>query len=102
MKLKSVVLLAVALGCGFVAMMGVQQVLSGDRAEAAEGTVQVLVATTDILPGISLDETTTAFKEVPKETIPEGVYVTSAEEFQERTLKVKAFANEMIMLAKLN
>ncbi len=99
MKMKSVVLLAVALGCGLVAMLGVQQVLTGD--EAVEGTAQVLVATAEIPPGVPLDETNTGFKQVSDETVAEGVYVTNAEQFKERALKAKAFPGEMIMLAKL-
>ena len=34
MKMKSLVLLAMAIGCGLVAMLGVRQVLSGDKGAA--------------------------------------------------------------------
>ena len=101
MKIKSIVLLAVALGCGLVAMLGVQQILSGDKAQAADGTSQVLVATAEIMPGVLLNETNTTFKEVSHETVAEGIYVTDPEEFKDRALQGKAFPGEMIMLSKL-
>ena len=50
MKMKSLVLLAMAIGCGLVAMLGVRQVLSGDKGPAVE-TAKVLVAVTNIMPG---------------------------------------------------
>ena len=55
MKMKSLVLLAMAIGCGLVAMLGVQQVLSGDKRPQVE-TGKVLVAATSIMPGRPLDD----------------------------------------------
>ena len=100
MKLKSIVLLAVAVGCGLIAMLGVQQVLSGNRAAPREETVKVLLATSDIAPGVPLDESNTSFKSFPKSALPEGV-VTKKEQFEQRSLNVKAVTGEMIMMAKL-
>ena len=100
MKMKSLILLAMAIGCGFVAMLGVQQVLSGDKRPAAE-TAKVLVAVTNIMPGQPLDETNVAFKDWPKDKIPQGA-VTSHEQYMERSLRVAAVPNEVIMAAKLN
>jgi pilus assembly protein CpaB len=100
MKMKSLVLLAMAIGCGLVAMLGVQQVLSGDKKPATE-TGKVLVAITNIMPGQPLDDSNVAFKEWDKKDIPEGA-VTKPEEFQERSLRVSAFPNEPIMVGKLN
>jgi len=100
MKVKSILLLAVAGGCGLIAMLGVQQALSGNQGEESQ-VAQVLVAITDIPPGHPLDESNTAFKTWPADTIPEGS-VTTVEEFEERSLRFGAVANEPIMLAKLN
>ena len=100
MKPKSIILLAVALGCGLVAMLGVQQALSSKDDKPREETAKVLVATTDIAPGIPLDDANTQFKTLPKAAVPEGA-VTSAEEFKDRSLRVGAVPGEMIMLAKL-
>jgi len=100
MKMKSLILLAMAIGCGFVAMLGVQQVLSGDKRPAAE-TAKVLVAVTNIMPGQPLDDTNVAFKDWPKDKMPQDA-VTSHEQYVERSLRVAAVPNEVIMAAKLN
>jgi pilus assembly protein CpaB len=99
MKMKSLVLLAMAIGCGFVAMLGVRQVLSGDKKTVE--TAKVLEAVTNIMPGVPLDDTNVVLKEWPKDKIPQGA-VTSHEQYQDRSLRVSAVANEPIMLAKLN
>ena len=83
MKMKSLVLLAMAIGCGLVAMLGVQQVLSGDKKPPAE-TGKVLVAITNIMPGQPLDDSNVAFKAWDKNDIPQGA-VTTHEEYQERS-----------------
>ena len=101
MKLKSIVLLAVALGCGLVAMLGVQQALSGRKPAPQQEMTKVLVATAEIAPGIPLDESNVTFKSFAKESVPPGV-VTKREEYEERSLNVKTVAGEMIMLAKLS
>ena len=100
MKAKSLILLSVAIGCGLVAMLGVQQLVNRGGSTNTE-TVQVLFARTDIPPGKPLDDTNTVFKSVPLGSQPEGA-VTKPEEFDDRSLSVTAVANEPIMLAKLN
>jgi pilus assembly protein CpaB len=100
MKMKSLVLLAMAIGCGLVAMLGVRQVLSGDKGPAVD-TVKVLVAVTGIMPGQPLDDTNVAFKDWPKDRVPQGA-VTTPEQYAERSLRVTAVPNEVIMAAKLN
>jgi pilus assembly protein CpaB len=98
--MKSLVLLAMAIGCGLVAMLGVRQVLSGDKGPAVE-TVKVLVAVTNIMPGQPLDDTNVAFKDWPKDKIPQGA-VTTQEQYVDRSLRSAAVPNEIILVAKLN
>jgi pilus assembly protein CpaB len=100
MKMKSLVLLAMAIGCGLVAMLGVQQVLSGDKKPPVE-TGKVLVAITSIMPGQPLDDSNVAFKAWDKNDVPQGA-VTKPEEYQDRSLRVSTLPNEPIMIAKLN
>jgi pilus assembly protein CpaB len=100
MKPKSMILLAVAVGCGLVAMMGVQQVLSKSRNAGKQDVISVLVATADIAPGVPLDETNTAFKSWPKANLPEGA-VTKREQFEDRSLRIGAVAHEVILESKL-
>ncbi len=98
MKSKSIVLLAIAACCGLVAMLGIQQVLSGSN----EGPpmAKVLVARADINPGVPLDETLVGFKALPVEAIPPGA-VTKKEDFDQRALKEHAYPGQVILLASL-
>ncbi len=99
MKMKSVVLLAVAMGCGLVAMLGVQQALSRGK-DKGTTKIPVLVAITEIAPGTLLSDSNVVFQEWPKENVPEGA-VTTKEEYLERAVKTYTVAGEIIMKGKL-
>jgi len=99
MKSKSLVLLAVAAGCGLVAMLGVQQMLSGGK-QPAQTKVRILVAKTDIDPGVPLEKTNVGFKEWPKDSLPEGA-ITKEEEYAERALKHHVGPGQPILVAEL-
>ena len=99
MKMKSVVLFALAIGLGLFAMLSVQKVMSQNQTAETE-YAQVLVAITDIAPGIPLDDSNVAFRKWPKDAIPEGA-VISEEQYVERALKGAAVSGEVVMAAKL-
>jgi pilus assembly protein CpaB len=99
MKTKSLVLLAMALGCGFVAMLGVQQIMSGEKAPPIE-TVSVLVARQEIEPGMKLEESQVSFESLPREAVPAGA-VTEAAQYEDRALKSRAYPGDVILQAKL-
>lgn len=92
-------LFAVAIGCGLVAMVGAQQVLSGNK-PAEQEMVKILVAKTDIDPGVPLDKMNVGFREWPKSNIPEGA-ITSEEEFAEHALRIRVSSNMPILVAYL-
>lgn len=98
MKMKSAVLLAMALGCGLVAMLGVQQILSGEQKPV--DTVPVLIAKQEIPPGVEIEPTFVAFEQRPRDTVPEGA-VTEASQYENRALKVRAYGGDTILQAKL-
>lgn len=100
MKFKTVVLLAVAVGCGLVAMLGVQQ-MTKKKQSTEEEYAQVLFSATEIVSGTLLDESNVTFKRWPKDQVPEGA-VTSAEQYEQRSLRGNAVPGELIMLAKLS
>ena len=101
MKLKSVLLLAVALGCGLVAMLGYQQAMSQNRGRSGdEKQAKVLVAKTEVVPGTPLTDENTEFKAFPIEAVPQGA-VTKKEEYEQRALKVRTYPGEIVMKAKL-
>lgn len=99
MKSKSLVLLAVAAGCGLVAMVGVQQMLSGGK-QPVQTKVRILVAKADIDPGTPLDKTNVGFKEWPKEALPEGA-ITKEEDYAERALKHRVGPGQPILVTEL-
>lgn len=97
MKNKSLMLLMVAAGCGLVAMVGVQQMMS--TGEAAPKT-RILVARTEIDAGTQLDKTNVGFKEWPADALPEGAIQTE-EEFVERALKHRVGPGQPILSSEL-
>lgn len=96
MKNKSLMLLMVAAGCGLVAMIGVQQLLSSKPTTK----VRILVARTEIEAGIRLDKTNVGFKEWPTEAIPDGA-IRSEEEFADRALKHRVGPGQPILATEL-
>src|SRR5258708_11822166 len=98
MKTKSIVLLAMALGCGLVAMLGVQQILSGEQ--KVKDTVPVLVAKQEIGAGVKLDPTQVAFEEWPRENVPLGA-VAELAQYEDRACKVRSYPGDVILQAKL-
>lgn len=99
MKTKSLVLLAMALTCGLVAMLGVQQIMSGEKA-APKDTVSVLIAKQEIEPGVKLEPTQVGFEDLPREAVPAGA-VTQPEQYEDRALKTRVYAGDVILQAKL-
>ena len=99
MKLKTMILLAMALGCGLVAMVGVQQVLA-ERKNTGGNKVAVLVARMEIEAGAELKDTNVVFEDRPIETVPQGA-VTNAEQYKDRATTVRLFPGELVLQAKL-
>jgi len=101
MKVKSLMMLVVAVGCGLVAMLGVRQVLNkGDKKEEVK-TANVLVTIAEIAPGTPLNESNVKFKSWAIDQIPEGS-VTKLEEYKDRSIKTRAVPGEIVMKAKLS
>jgi len=100
MKNQSLLLMAVAGGCGLVAMFGVKQVIDSRPQQEQEQKVKVLCASTDIQVGTPLDELNTQFVEVNLEAVPEGA-VLDLKEIEERALRVPATVGDWITKGKL-
>ncbi|MBI1310304.1 Flp pilus assembly protein CpaB [bacterium] len=100
MRLKSMLLLAVASGCGLVAMFLFQQVSSNNNLEASEEKIEVLVATAEITPGQPLDATNSEFREYPISVVPQNA-VTLPEEYEGLAIKSRAFPGDFVTLDKL-
>lgn len=99
MRTKSLILLALAIGCGLVAAVGVQQVLATrDRVVAAptEETQAILVAMEDIPMGELIRETQIKLEEWPKSKIPAGA-IFELSGIEDRRTKTKIFKGSPIL-----
>jgi len=99
MKPKTLVLLAVAAGCGLVAMLGIQQAMQGGQS-AASPKVKALVALADIQPGVQLTDDLVGFREMAAEAAPEDP-VTTFEQYEERSMMYPILAGDIIRQSKL-
>ncbi len=100
MRMKSVMLLAIAAGFGLVAMFVFQQVMSRQAQATVEETVKILVTKVEVAPGTKIDETNTEFKEFPLKLAPPNV-LTSKEEYSDRAIKVRLYPGEIITADKV-
>ncbi len=100
MKPKTLVLLAVATGCGLIAMFGVQQVLVGQQVHESVPMVKVLVALEDIDSGVRITSDNTKFKEVPANLL-QADSVRTEEQYKNRAAKVPLIAGDVIRKTKL-
>ncbi|MCG6155859.1 Flp pilus assembly protein CpaB [Rubinisphaera margarita] len=98
--MKTVVVLAFAVGCGLIAMMGVQQMIAQQSNDGQDVPVKVLVATTDLPPGVLISDVNCEFKEYPASMVPEDA-IRSKDEYHDRGLLVPVTAGDIIRGAKL-
>lgn len=102
MKPKTLVLLAVAGGCGLIAMFCVQQAMQFAQAGPKIETKRVLVALENIETGAVITPHRVTFKELPADSLPpDEELITTEEEFADRGARVPLFMNDVITLSKL-
>ncbi len=100
MKPKTIMLLAVAVGSGLLAMLGVQQAMSRGQVEQ-EDTLRVLVALDDIGVGERFTDINVEFRELPVSALPEDP-VTSEDEYLDRSPLVGIVQDDIIRVSKLS
>ena len=93
MKMKTLVLVAVALGFGFVAMLGVQQAMNGK--DAPTKTQRILVARQEIKPFTKIEPLQVAFEDYPLDRVPEGA-ITDVVDYEGRATKGTVAAKQAI------
>ncbi len=101
MKPKTVMLLAVAVGCGLVAMLGVQQAINAKPKTVEVEKTRVLVALENIDPGFPLTPEMVEFRLLPKAGLPADA-VTSVAQYEERSLNFPIAADDVIRTSKLS
>ena len=102
MRPKSLILLALALGCGLVASIGISQVM--ERNSRGQGvtaeTAPIYVAKHNINLGDPFDASMLVLQEWPKDRIPPGA-IASIEELTNRRPRQSIFQGEPILESKL-
>ncbi len=101
MRPKSLILLALALGCGLVASIGISQVLDSKNGQVAVlETVPIYVALQNINLGDPIDDGMVSLEEWPKSKVPMGA-ITAWEDIEERRPRAVIFEGEPLMDNKL-
>ncbi len=94
MRPKSILLLALALGCGLVASIGISQVLdSNSKKQAAIETVPIYVALKNINLGDPVNDGMVSLQEWPRDKVPVGA-ITKWEDIESRRPKTTIFQGE--------
>lgn len=101
MRPKSLVLLALALGCGLVASIGISQVMDGNRNPNVKlETVPIYVALHNINLGDPIGATMLSLQEWPKDKVPRGA-ISNLEELEGRRPRTAIIEGEPILEGKL-
>src|SRR5688500_14663664 len=101
MKMKSLILIFIALGCGLVASIGISQVMSQGGGEAKLEMDQILVAKDPIDSGKPLQASMVQLEEWPKNKIPDGA-LRKVEDLEGMFSKYRFFKGEPILQAKIS
>ena len=100
MRGKSLLAFAMAIGCGLVAMVGVQQVLRKQTGNQDADKVTVFVAATEILPGQMLDLSMLERRKFLKGSVPKEA-VIDPKQIEKRALTCKVMPGDIIRIDKL-
>jgi pilus assembly protein CpaB len=72
MRMKSLILIFIALGCGLVASIGISQVMERGGGSAGVETEQILVTLSDIDIGMKFDAKNVKLEDWPRNKVPDG------------------------------
>ncbi len=101
MRTRSIILIALAMGCGLVAAIGISQMMDArSKGEEVGERQPVFVALTDIRPNEELTAQNIKLEEWPKRIIPQGA-LTKLEEVEGKRTRLKVYAGEPILASKL-
>ena len=102
MRPKSLILLALALGCGLVASIGISQVMERNSrgSNISTETAPIYVAKHNINLGDPFDASMLVLQEWPKDRIPPGA-ISSLEDLADRRPRQSIFQGEPILESKL-
>lgn len=102
MKMKSLILIFIALGCGLVATIGISQVMDGKGGGGGEIAMeQILVAKGNIDIGAVLDANAVELQDWPAVKVPEGA-IRTFEEVKGLVPQARFYKGEPILLPKIS
>lgn len=101
MRVKSLVLIFIALGCGLVATIGISQVMQREAVAPAIEMEPILVALTDIDIGTKLDAQNVRLEDWPKAKIPPGA-IRRLEDVKDKFANVRFFKGEPLNVNKIS
>jgi pilus assembly protein CpaB len=100
MRMKSLILIFIALGCGLVASIGISQVMDKGGGGGNVEMEQILVALVDIDIGAKLDAQNVKLEDWPKNKVPEGA-VRRLDDVKEKFANSRFFKGEPIHVNRI-
>jgi pilus assembly protein CpaB len=100
MRMKSLVLIFIALGCGLVASIGISQALNGQKGGAEVEMESILVTLTEIDINSEFSATNVKLEPWPKIKLPEGA-IRSLEEVKDKYASQRFVKGEPILVDKI-
>jgi pilus assembly protein CpaB len=101
MRMKSLILIFIALGCGLVASIGISQVMNRDGGNGGMEMEQILVALADVDIGSKLDAQNVKLEDWPKAKIPDGA-VRRLEDVKDKFANARFFKGEPLHVNKIS
>lgn len=100
MRMKSLILIVIALGCGLVAAIGIGQVMDNGGGSGNVEMEKILVALTDIDIGSKLEPQNIKLEEWPKAKVPEGA-VRRLEDVKDKFANARFYKGEPLHISKI-
>jgi pilus assembly protein CpaB len=100
MRMKSLILIVIALGCGLVASIGISQVMDRGGGAGSVETEKILVALTDIDIGSKLEAQNVKLEDWPKAKVPEGA-VRRLEDVKDKFANARFYKGEPLHVSKI-
>ncbi len=100
MRMKSLILIFIALGCGLVASIGISQVMDRGGGGGSLETEQILVALADIDISTKLDDKNVKLEDWPKAKVPEGS-LRRLEDLKDKFAMTRFVKGEPIHVSKI-
>ena len=102
MRPRSLILFGLALGCGTIAAIGINQVLANRSQQTMVNgpTESIYVALTDVDMGAQLNTQNVKVEQWPHDKVPAGA-ITKLEDLDGLRVRTRVFAGEPILAAKL-